>query len=215
MRYLFGTMLVLVIAMGSVAVHAENVDAKGGEPDEKETAAIKDAIKKLQADEFEVRDKATDGLVAFGKKAVALLTTAEKETKDNEVRQRAKTILEKIAVAQELEGLITLESGLQYKVIKEGEGESPKRTDTVVCNYSGKFKDGAEFDSSYNRGEPAEFPVSGVIAGWTEALQKMKPGAKWVLVIPPKLAYGETGRPGIPPNSTLIFTVELISVKSK
>ena len=103
---------------------------------------------------------------------------------------------------------------LQYKVIKEGSGESPKATDTVSVHYRGTLIDGKEFDSSYKRNEPAKFPVNGVIKGWTEALQKMKPGAKWELYIPSELAYGERGAGhDIPANSTLIFEVELLSVE--
>ncbi len=112
------------------------------------------------------------------------------------------------------EGVQTLPSGLQYKVITPGTGKSPKATDTVTTNYRGTLIDGKEFDSSYKRGEPATFPVSGVIAGWTEALQLMKEGDKWQLFLPPNLAYGERGAGrDIGPNATLIFEVELISVQ--
>jgi len=111
------------------------------------------------------------------------------------------------------EGVKTTASGLQYKVMKEGTGVQPKATDTVTVNYRGTFIDGTEFDSSYKRGQPATFPVNGVIKGWTEALQVMKVGSKYQLFIPANLAYGETARPGIPPNSTLIFEVELMDVK--
>jgi len=112
------------------------------------------------------------------------------------------------------EGVKTLPSGLQYKVIKEGTGKTPKAEDTVVTNYRGTLTDGTEFDSSYKRGQPATFPVKGVIPGWTEALQLMKEGSKWELVIPSSLAYGERGAGSvIGPNATLIFEIELISVK--
>jgi FKBP-type peptidyl-prolyl cis-trans isomerase FklB len=112
------------------------------------------------------------------------------------------------------EGVITLPSGLQYKVIKEGDGNLPKATDTVTVHYRGTLIDGTEFDSSYGRGEPATFPVNGVIPGWTEALQLMKAGSKWQLFIPSNLAYGERGAGGrIGPNSTLVFDVELLSIK--
>ena len=113
------------------------------------------------------------------------------------------------------DGVKTLKSGLQYKVITEGKGKSPKASDTVTVNYAGTLIDGVEFDSSYKRGQPATFPVGGVIKGWTEALQLMKEGSKWQLVIPADLAYGEQGRPGIPPNAVLIFEVELVSIKAQ
>lgn len=111
------------------------------------------------------------------------------------------------------EGVKATASGLQYKVLKEGSGAQPKPSDTVTVNYRGTLVDGTEFDSSYKRGQPATFPVGGVIPGWTEALQLMKVGSKYQLFIPAKLAYGEQGRPGIPPNSLLIFEVELMDVK--
>src|ERR1700683_2642051 len=112
------------------------------------------------------------------------------------------------------EGVVTLPSGLQYKILKTGTGPKPTASDTVACNYRGTLIDGKEFDSSYKRGQPSKFPVSGVIKGWTEALQLMPVGSKWQLVIPPDLAYGENGNQGIPPNSTLIFEVELVSIEA-
>jgi FKBP-type peptidyl-prolyl cis-trans isomerase len=112
-------------------------------------------------------------------------------------------------------GVTTLPSGLQYKVLVQGNGPKPTAGDSVVCNYKGTFVDGKEFDSSYKRGEPATFPVTGVIKGWTEALQLMPVGSKWQLVIPPDLAYGAQGRPGMPPNSTLVFEVELVKIAEK
>ena len=114
-------------------------------------------------------------------------------------------------------GVKTLPSGLQYKVITEGKGKSPKESDTVTVQYSGTLIDGTEFDSSYKRGQPATFPVGGVIKGWTEALQLMKEGSKWQLVIPSDLAYGASGTQGGPigPNAVLIFDVELVSIKAQ
>ena len=111
-------------------------------------------------------------------------------------------------------GVTTLPDGLQYSVITAGAGPIPAASDIVSVNYRGTLIDGTEFDSSYKRGQPAQFPVGGVIHGWTEALQKMPTGSKWKLFIPAELAYGESGRPGIPPNSTLIFEVELLSIQA-
>jgi len=111
-------------------------------------------------------------------------------------------------------GVKVLPSGLQYREITPGTGKSPKAVDNVTTHYKGTLIDGTEFDSSYKRGQPATFPVSGVIPGWTEALQLMKEGAKWELFLPPNLAYGERGAGQmIGPNATLIFEVELISIK--
>jgi FKBP-type peptidyl-prolyl cis-trans isomerase FklB len=116
------------------------------------------------------------------------------------------------------EGVVTLPSGLQYKILKEGTGPKPSATDSVVCNYKGTLLDNTEFDSSYKRGQPATFPVVGVIKGWTEALQLMPVGSKWQLFVPSELAYGPRSPgpgSGIGPNSTLIFEVELLSIQSK
>jgi FKBP-type peptidyl-prolyl cis-trans isomerase FklB len=113
------------------------------------------------------------------------------------------------------EGVVTLPSGLQYKIIKDGDGEKPKATDMVTVNYRGTLIDGTEFDSSTRHGQAATFKVDGVIPGWTEALQLMKTGSKWQIFIPSNLAYGErgAGRGEIGPNATLIFEVELLSIQ--
>jgi FKBP-type peptidyl-prolyl cis-trans isomerase len=110
-------------------------------------------------------------------------------------------------------GIVTLPSGLQYKILKAGTGAKPTATDSVVCNYRGTLIDGTEFDSSYKRGQPATFPVNGVIKGWTEALQLMPVGSKWQLFVPSSLAYGPQGPQAIGPNATLIFEVELVSIQ--
>ncbi len=114
-------------------------------------------------------------------------------------------------------GIVTLESGLQYKVIKSGSGEQPKLKDTVTTHYRGTLIDGTEFDSSYSRNKPTSFPVSGVIKGWTEALQLMHIGDKWQLFVPADLAYGKQAPKGskIGPNSTLIFDIELLEINNK
>ena len=112
------------------------------------------------------------------------------------------------------EGVTETASGIQYSVISAGEGTSPSASDTVVVHYKGSLIDGTEFDSSYSRGEPATFPVSGVIPGWQELLQLMKPGDKWSVVIPPDQAYGERGAGSkIGPNETLLFDIELLEIK--
>lgn len=114
------------------------------------------------------------------------------------------------------DGVITLPSGLQYKVVKAADGPKPAATDSVVCNYRGTLINGTEFDSSYKRGQPATFPVGQVIKGWTEALQLMPVGSKWELYVPSDLAYGDRGAgANIGPNATLIFEVELLSIQGK
>ncbi|MBI5420072.1 MAG: FKBP-type peptidyl-prolyl cis-trans isomerase [Deltaproteobacteria bacterium] len=139
------------------------------------------------------------------KQAETMKNLAEKNRKEGEAF---------LAENKKKEGVVTLPSGLQYKVNKEGSGSTPKETDTVETHYRGTLIDGTEFDSSYKRGQTATFPVNGVIPGWTEALQKMKVGSKWQLFVPSILAYGERGAGrDIGPNSTLIFEVELLGIK--
>jgi FKBP-type peptidyl-prolyl cis-trans isomerase len=121
-----------------------------------------------------------------------------------------------LAANKAKDGVVTLPSGLQYKILTPGTGPKPTASDSVICNYRGTLIDGKEFDSSYKRGQPATFPVTGVIKGWTEALQLMPVGSKWQLFVPSDLAYGERGQgPDITPNATLIFEVELLSIKPK
>jgi FKBP-type peptidyl-prolyl cis-trans isomerase FklB len=113
-----------------------------------------------------------------------------------------------------MEGVVTLASGLQYKILNAGAGRKPALGDTVVCQYRGTLIDGTEFDSSYARNQAATFPIMGVIPGWTEALQMMPVGSKWQLFIPSALAYGERGAGDkIGPNATLVFEIELVSIK--
>ena len=111
--------------------------------------------------------------------------------------------------------MVTLPSGLQYKIVTAGTGAKPTAKDTVVCNYRGALINGTEFDSSYKRGQPASFPVGGVIKGWTEALQLMPVGSKWQLFIPADLAYGERAQGPIGANATLVFELELLSIQPK
>ncbi|TRW17255.1 FKBP-type peptidyl-prolyl cis-trans isomerase [Glacieibacterium frigidum] len=111
-------------------------------------------------------------------------------------------------------GVITTASGLQYQVLTEGKGAKPTKSDTVAVHYEGKLIDGTVFDSSYQRGQPAVFPLDAVIPGWTEGVQLMTTGSKYRFVIPPELGYGKRGAPGaIPPNSVLLFDVELLAVR--
>lgn len=169
---------------------------------------MKDALsggKVLLSDEELVAIKNNFRQALAKKQEEARKTLAEKNKKEGEAF---------LAENSKKEGVKTLPSGLQYKVITEGNGKSPAATDTVTVNYRGTLIDGTEFDSSYKRGQPATFPVNGVIPGWTEALQLMKEGAKWQLFLPAKLAYGEKGAGNIiGPDAVLIFEVELISVK--
>lgn len=143
-----------------------------------------------------------------------LVEKQKAETKKMSMKNKAEG--EKfLAENKKRDGIQTLPSGLQYRVVKKGNGsEKPGPTDTVTTHYRGKLIDGTEFDSSYSRGEPVSFTVNGVIPGWTEALQMMSPGAKWELYIPADLAYGEQGIGNIiPPNSALTFEVELLSIE--
>ncbi len=151
-----------------------------------------------------------DVLTALQKDMVAkqeerIKALAEKNKKDGEAF---------LVENKKKEGIKALPSGLQYKVLTEGTGKIPKATDTVTVNYRGTLIDGTEFDSSYKRGQPATFPVNGVIKGWTEALQLMKTGSKWQLFVPSDLGYGDRGAgPQIGPNVVLVFEVELLSVQ--
>lgn len=113
------------------------------------------------------------------------------------------------------EGVVTLPSGLQYKILKKGDGKTPTLDDVVLCNYTGKLLDGTEIDSSYKRKEPTSVPVKGVVPGWMQALQLMPVGSKWQLFVPPQLAYGDKAGGPIPASATLIFEVELLSIQDK
>ncbi len=140
----------------------------------------------------------------------------QQQEKMKEAAEKNKTEGEAfLAANKDKEGVVTLPSGLQYKILTTGTGPKPAATDSVVCNYRGTLVNGTEFDSSYKRGQPATFGVGQVIKGWTEALQLMPVGSKWQLFIPSSLAYGERGEPrgGIEPNATLIFEVELLSIQ--
>lgn len=163
-------------------------DGKPLMTDEEIRASLSTLKSQLQAKQAAIQEKAASENKAKGDKFLA-----ENKTK---------------------EGVVALPSGLQYKILKAGTGAKPKATDTVTTHYKGTLLDGTQFDSSYDRNEPATFPVSGVIKGWTEALQLMPVGSKWQLFIPAELAYGERGAAQvIGPNETLIFEVELLSIQ--
>ena len=149
-------------------------------------------------------------MVAFQKEMQAKQEAANKQAGEKN-KKEGEAFLE---ANKTKEGVTALPSGLQYKVVTAGTGKKPKATDTVVAHYKGTLLDGTEFDSSYKRNQPATLKVNGVIRGWTEALQLMEEGAKWILYVPAALAYGErVAGPQIGPNSTLIFEVELISIQ--
>jgi FKBP-type peptidyl-prolyl cis-trans isomerase FklB len=172
-------------------------------------AAIRDAVSdaKPALTDDEMRAVVQDFQQKLQQKMMAQMQEqASKNKKDGDAFQ-AKNKKDK--------GVVTLQSGLQYKVIKAGTGKKPTPADTVTAHYSGKLINGTEFDSSYKRGEPATFPLNGVIRGWQEALPLMQEGAKWQVVIPPELGYGPNGAgQTIGPNETLIFEIELIAVKA-
>jgi len=152
--------------------------------------------------------------------ALTQLQTAVKTKEEAEAQKAGEANMKEgqdfLAENKTKDGVVTLSSGLQYKILTPGTGPKPTADDTVVCNYRGTFIDGTEFDSSYKRNQPATFPVKGVIKGWTEALQLMPVGSKWQLFIPPDLAYGSRGAGGvIGPNKTLVFEVELLSIQPK
>ena len=184
---------------------------------------MQSGVKKLAVDDFAAGFKATmEGEVTLVSpdEAVKLLEdyfndlSAAQAAEQAEIAEAMKKEGEEfLAENAGKPGVVTLKSGLQYKVLKAGSGRKPGRTDKVRCNYEGSFVNGMVFDSSYNRGEPAVFGVNQVIAGWTEALQLMAEGSEWELYIPYNLAYGEAGAHGaIPPCAALIFKVELIAV---
>ena len=172
------------------------------------SAGFKDALsgtKPLMTD-----DQVKETMTAFSKELMEKQQAATKEAAQKNAAEGEKFLAENKSTP----GVKTTASGLQYKVLKEGTGASPKETDTVVTNYRGTLINGTEFDSSYKRNEPVTFPVNGVIKGWTEALQLMKKGSKYQLFVPAGLAYGPRGAgQDIGPNQTLIFEVELVDIK--
>jgi FKBP-type peptidyl-prolyl cis-trans isomerase len=240
-----GTLLLLCAVLGPAAGQAQEAPAKskakaagGAEAElnsleEKAAYAIGlDIGRSILADGAELNpDLVARGIVDAMKKAKPLMTDEETKTvmtayakqMQAKATEKAKAAGEKnmkdgaafLAANKAKKGVKTTDSGLQYEVLKAGDGPSPKATDVVKVHYHGTLTDGKVFDSSVERKEPAEFPVNRVIKGWTEALQLMKVGDKWKLVIPSELAYGKSGTPGgpIPPNAVLVFEVELLEIK--
>ncbi|MFC1734539.1 FKBP-type peptidyl-prolyl cis-trans isomerase [Candidatus Hydrogenedentota bacterium] len=226
----------LAVAILCVSVSAMPSDAKTGDKLELKTFSQKVSymigmdlgtnLKTLPAEiDFEILLKAAQ---AASKGEDLLMTLEEARAVQMELMEKVQTAKKKagkknktegeafLAKNKKKKGVITTESGLQYEVLKEGNGPKPKATDKVTVHYKGTLIDGAEFDSSYKRGEPASFPLNGVIKGWTEGLQLMKSGAKYRFHIPSELAYGARGGgPLIGPDAVLIFDVELISIDSK
>jgi FKBP-type peptidyl-prolyl cis-trans isomerase FklB len=149
-------------------------------------------------------------LASLQQRAGAAQQKLQKETSDNNL-SAGKAFMDENG---KKEGVVTLPSGLQYKILTEGNGAKPKPTDTVTVNYRGTLIDGTEFDSSYKRGQPASFRLDQVVKGWTEGLQLLKQGSKAQLVIPPALGYGERGAGPIAANSTLVFEVELVGIEA-
>lgn len=224
----------LVVALVGVALMAGCASEKVTLKDQKEKVSYSIGLNignNLKAESIEVdpsviakgiKDAMAGGKLLMTEKEVQETMTAFQKEMMVKHMEKAKMAGEKgkkegeafLAENKKKEGVKTLPDGLQYKIIKEGTGKMPKATDIVTVNYRGTLIDGTEFDSSYKRGQPASFPVNGVIPGWTEALQMMKVGSKWQLFIPSNIAYGEQGSPPvIGPNATLIFEVELLGIK--
>ncbi|WP_230655751.1 FKBP-type peptidyl-prolyl cis-trans isomerase [Psychrobacter sp. I-STPA10] len=182
----------------------------------------KGAIDDLDLDTFDAgfRDGYTDKKAALTQEQMEEVLTSYQKRKEAEFTKELQEKAEKnktagaeyLAANAKKEGVVTTDSGLQYKVLKQGTGPSPTANDLVQVQYEGKLIDGTVFDSSYERGEPAIFAVKDMIPGFSEGLEQMKEGGKYELYIPADIAYGETGNPAIEPNSTLIFTVEMLKV---
>lgn len=186
---------------GMGVLFANNVKNQGG--DSLDTDAMVAAIR----DVFGARTPKMDQQQCMNSVQQYMALASEK--KNSKIKDEGKSFLE---ANKKNPGVVVTASGLQYKVIAKGAGKTPTVNNRVTVHYTGKLLDGTEFDSSVKRGTPAEFGLTQVISGWTEALQLMKEGDKWMIYIPYELAYGERGRPGIPPYAVLTFELELIKV---
>ena len=200
--YIIGTQIVGNLKSQEVEVDLDSLimglrDAMEGRP-----LALSQSVMKQVYSRFQQQMRAK----------LAAKRAEEKKKRDEEAKKNLAAGTAFLEANKAKEGVKVLPSGLQYKVITEGTGNTPTADDKVKTNYRGTLIDGTEFDSSYKRNRPAEFAVTKVIKGWTEALQLMKEGAKWELYIPANLAYGQRGTPNIPPNSTLIFEIELLEI---
>ena len=218
--------IVLLISCGDKKVTKENLQTQ----EEKVSYAIgNDFGKNLKRQKIEVepeifvaglKDAFNDTSLFTQEESTAIIMEFQKqqkakmeETNKVDAEKNKKAGEEFLGANKVKEGIVTTESGLQYRVINEGSGPKPTETDNVTVHYKGTLIDGEEFDSSYKRNQPATFPVNGVIKGWTEALQLMSKGSKWELFIPSEIAYGPNGAGGaIGPNEVLIFEVELIDI---
>ncbi len=225
MKYVFVTLLA---AGAFIAVNPAYAEKKPETEEEKFSYAVGVQLaqnllrQSLQLDAESLVQAITDVL----NQSEIKLTAAEMQEVIHKYQQKQKEIQSKLAVENQAagkkflaenktkEGVVELPSGLQYKIIKKGEGEKPTLDSTVVVHYRGTLLDGKEFDSSYKRGEPTTLSLNHIIKGWQEALTMMETGSKWQVFIPPELGYGEQGAgTSIPPNSTLIFDIELISIQ--
>lgn len=186
-------------------------EMKGQGIDLRTDAFLKGLNDSLSGTKPSLTDTEIQQILASFRAELAAKKEAETKKQGAENKKKEEAFL---AENKSKEGVRTTPSGLQYKVLKEGDGKKPTAYDSVTVNYRGALLDGTEFDSSYKRKQPATFPVGGVIPGWSEAIQLMKTGSKYQIFIPSKLGYGEAGVPGvIPPSATLIFEVELLAVK--
>jgi FKBP-type peptidyl-prolyl cis-trans isomerase len=196
----------LSYAIGMSIAHslkAQSVDVKG--------AIVAQGVKDvLSGAKPLLTDEQAQAILGKARETMMKKAQAEQEAAAGPAKKEGEAFL---AANKTKEGVVTLPDGLQYKILTAGTGPKPTASDTVECDYKGSFIDGKEFDSSYKHGQPADFPVNRVIKGWTEALQLMPVGSKWQLFIPSDLAYGDQGKGEIPPGATLVFEVELKSIK--
>lgn len=233
MRRFMALILSCLLASSGIGQEKVNIQLQQSGPKPADIAAYKignDMGSQLKAGGLQAEDLASAdflaGFVDALKGADSRVTDAEVEKALTELGKKIEARMQQVAKDnlakatafleqnKKQQGVVALPSGLQYQVVKQGSGATPKPDSTVMVHYEGKLIDGSVFDSSIKAGEPRSFRVNQVVPGWTEALTRMKAGDKWKLVIPPNLGYGERGIPGaIPPNSALVFDVELLEVK--